>query len=120
MTLSLLKIRLCETDRAAYGCAELVLDLEALKDLPADELEEIDAQLQQAAAALIPLLETNSLVARARRLAVWLALRQAGLSLDWEKCTPKILRTTFEVETQPGPPAGPSETSSEDAQPASS
>lgn len=121
MTLSLLRIRLCEADRDTYGCGEeITLDFEALKDLTADELEEIDQELEYAVAVLLPLIEQGSELTRMRRCAVWLALRQAGSPVDYAKCNPQILRTRFEMETQPGPPDGPSEPSSEDSSPASS
>ncbi len=121
MTLPQLRIRLSQADRDAFGCGEeLTLDFEALKDLSADELEEMDSELEYAVAALIPPAEAGSEVARVRRCAVWLALRQAGTPVDYDKCKPQLLRAVFEMETQPGPPDGPSETSSEGEAPASS
>jgi hypothetical protein len=121
MTLPQLRIRLCPADLDLFGCAEeLTLDFEALKDLTADELEELDSEVEFAVAALIPLAEAGSEVARVRRCAVWLALRQAGTPIAYDKCKPLLLRAEFEMETQPGPPDGPSETSSEGEAPASS
>jgi hypothetical protein len=124
MTLPQLRIRLSPDDAAAYGCdPNLVLDLEALKDLDAVELGEIDEALQFPLATVLPLIENRpniSALATPRRFAVWLALRQAGHDVDYEKCTPKLLRTAFEREDEPGPPAGPSEASSEGEAPASS
>ena len=116
------RIALCDEDRARFGCGEqLTLDLEAVKDLDGDDLDEIDRAIRLPLAAFLPYLEDPVVkVAQVRRVAVWLALRLAGTSVDWEKCTPKLLRATFVWEAPSGPPDGPSGSSSGDVPPATS
>lgn len=112
-----LTINLCAEDRIRFDVdGALVLDLEALKDTEADRLEELDKGLGMAVAAFLPHLESGSMgLAQAGRVAVWLALQQVGKDVVFGACTPRLLRATFERAVDAGPPAGPSESSSEDA-----
>lgn len=114
----LINIRLCDADRERYGVVdELVLDMEALKDLEYDEYQALEAATLLPVAAFLPSLESGSLeTAIVKRVAVFLALRLAGTDVSWDTCKPRPGRVLLEREDDPaGPPAGPSESSSEDA-----
>lgn len=120
-----IRIQLCPGDQAELGVdGDLVLDLEALKDLRASELQELDRALGGPAALFLPVLEHPKLpdIAHARRVAVFLALRQAGHDVEYAKCDPRLARAVFTREVDaPVPPAdGPSEAGSPDDPPASS
>lgn len=110
----MLRIRLCEADRERFAAPEeLVLDVEAIKDLDAAELTEMDQALTMPVALFLPYFEGPlSDAAQVRRVAVWLALRLAGCDVAWDACTPKLLRAEFTQEARP--PVGASEGSSED------
>lgn len=114
--MTLIRIRLGDTDRQRYEVDEhLVLDVEALKDMGADELETLERTSGLPIAPFLPMLEGRlTEIAQPRRVAVWLALRQAGRDVPWEECTPQLLRAEFVQEFDTDPLVGPSESSSED------
>ena len=118
--MTIIRVALAEADRHRYGGddgplpAELVLDTEALKDLEAGELDEIERQTDMAFASLMPLLEPRlGKASFVRRAVAYLAVRQAGQRPVWDDFQPKLLRATFVQEDAGDPPAGPSEASSE-------
>lgn len=112
-----IRVRLCEHDRNRYGDEEplpdeLTVDVDALLDLPAGELEDLDRDLQMPVAAFADGLRTWSLnMAQLRRVAAWLALRQHGHSVPYGEFQPRLLRAEF-VREAGHPPAGTSEGSS--------
>lgn len=125
--MTIIRVRLCDRDRAVYGRdgedlpAELVLDLEALKDLTAIELERVDLAMRAPVAAFMGPLESGSLaVAQVRWAAAWLALRLNGYDVPIGDFQPMLLRGAFTREVVDGPPDGTSESSSEDTVSASS
>jgi len=118
--MTVIKIRLCEGDRLEYGCdEELSLDVESLKDLRADEHSKIDEAIGTSMALFIPMMESPGptlAVAHVARLAAWLALRSAGIDIEWAKFQPRLMRAaiTREGDDEPRPPVGgPSGDSSE-------
>ncbi len=121
--MAVLRIRLCETDRDSYGGPEwVVLDTDALLDLPASELEQIEMTIGSALAPYLAFVEradarqARAMLARMRRVCVWLARRQAGLVDEWDKFDPRVLRAGFELVEGADvvPPAEPSPLSSVD------
>jgi hypothetical protein len=117
-----IRIHLGGADQQRFGVHGLALDLEALKDLEYEAYQAIEIDMKMPIALFLPVLEAGSLeLAQVKRVAVFLALRQADNAIAWDDCTPRPGRTELEREADPaGPPAGPSEHSSEDAVPASS
>lgn len=120
--MTLIRVRLCAEDRKEYGGdagplpEELTLDVEALKDLTAGELEDVDRALGLPLAAFVQPLETWGLgPAQLRRVASWLAARQAGITIEFEEWQPRLLRAELTREASAVPPAGTSERSSEDS-----
>lgn len=117
------RIQLGDADRKRYDVdGDLVLDLEALKDLTASELEKLDQELKVPVAVFVSAIEDKQFkAAQVARVTVWLALRQAGQALAYADCDPRPGRATFTPEVQARPPAdGPSPTSSQDEPPPSS
>ncbi|MFE7868849.1 hypothetical protein ACFUYE_00655 [Micromonospora humida] len=116
-----IRVRLCETDRVDYGTdgeslpEVLTVDLEALKDLTASELEGIDRALNTPLALFLEPLERWDLrTAQVGRVAAWLAIHQHGSGVSFDDFQPRLLRARFDREVQAdNPPAGPSEYSSE-------
>lgn len=124
--MAVIEIRLCEADREEYGGPEvLTVDAEALKDLRAAEHQAIDEAIGMALSMFIPLLESGPLsIAHVGRIAAWLGLRNAGVTVEWGKFDPRLMRATVERlgdDTRP-PDAGtgPSEDSSEEHSPETS
>jgi hypothetical protein len=110
-----LQIRLCDEDRAAYGGPEwLVFDPERIRDLPVEELEEMEEASLISIGSMLDIVESTGDIpttARFRRAAAWIALHCAGEEMPWGKFTPRILRA--QVRRQAGPPdGGPSADSS--------
>jgi hypothetical protein len=127
MTMAVVRIRLCEADRRRWGGdeelpEELLLDTEALRDVEAGELIEWERETDLPLAMFVPSFEAGSLApAQFRLVAIWLALRMAGHAVAWAGFAPRVFRAEFTHEVSAGPPAGPSELSSEgEAQPSSS
>ena len=128
--MTIIRVRLCELDRKEHGVdgellpEELTVDLEALKDLPAGDLEAIDLAIGVPLVAFLRPLETGQLSsAQVRWVAAWLAVREAtGRTEAMKDFQPRLLRATFarEVDEQLPPATGASETSSEATEPASS
>lgn len=115
--MTVIKIRLCDGDRAEYGITadELSVDVESLKDLRASEHAVLDEQIGMALSLFIPLMEEGVLqVAHVARIAAWLGLRDAGQDIKWKDFDPRLNRAKFTVEgNEQRPPAGgPSESSS--------
>ncbi len=113
-----IRVLLCAEDQDRYQVGELLLDIERLKDMPADELVTFEQESDAALASLLPLIEpTVSKLAIARRAAAFLAVRQAGHDVRWDDFQPRLLRAEFEPLEVPraDPPAGSSEFSSEAA-----
>lgn len=108
--------RMCQEDRDRFGGPEWVtFDMDALADLRAAELEEIE---ETTGFRLVWFYVVDRRVSiRGQRAALWIARRQAGLVDDWDKFDPLILQ----VEPRPvpskaddaDPPDPASETSSE-------
>lgn len=116
--MAVVRIRLCDADRERYDVGDLELDVEALKDLTGEELEVLEREMSMPIAPFVEVFEAGPLSpAWVRRVAAWLAVRLAGGEQSWDEFTPKVLRGEFDRETIPGPPAGPSEGSSEDEAP---
>jgi len=122
-----IRVWLCEADRDQYGGdegrlpEELAVDLEALKDLAAGELEQLDRSLGVPVALFLEPMETWAIDgAQLRRVVAWLAVHLAGRTVSYADFQPRLLRATFTREVDERPPAGPSESSSEDAPPPSS
>jgi hypothetical protein len=114
--MTIIRVLLCAEDQARYGVGVLLFDSEKLKDMQADELVTFEQESDIAVASVLPLIEpTVSKLAISRRVAAFLALRQAGHDVRWVGFQPKLLRAEFEqVEvTRADPPAGSSESSSE-------
>lgn len=122
--MTMIKVRLCDGDRAEYGAPEeLTVDVEALKDLRASENSAIDQEIGMALSLFIPLLEEGvHQVAHAGRVAAWLGLRNAGIDIKWNDFDPRLNRAVFTVERDdPKTDGGPSEPSSEgDSEPTTS
>lgn len=119
MSMTIIRVRLDGEDRKRYGGDEplpeqLVLDVEALKDLTAGELDEIEREMDLALAGLLKVIEPQlSSVSRFRRAVAYLALRQSGHKVSFDDFDPRLLRAEFVQEDDANPPAGPSEGSSE-------
>lgn len=123
--MTMIKIRLCDGDRAEYGTPEeMTVDVESLKDLRASEHAAIDEQIGMALSLFIPLMEEGvTQVAHVGRIAAWLGLHNAGIDIKWKDFDPRLNRATFTVEgnEQLPPVGGPSESSSEgDSEPSTS
>ncbi|MFI2577696.1 hypothetical protein ACH5AJ_36485 [Streptomyces rochei] len=118
--MTIIRVRLCETDRVDYGIDGeplpdvLTVDLEALKDITAAELEGLDRALNTPLALFLEPLERWDLrTAQVGRVAAWLAVHQYGSKVPFDDFQPRLLRARFDREVQADPPAGPSEYSSE-------
>ncbi|MFG1776612.1 hypothetical protein ACGFIG_09305 [Micromonospora sp. NPDC049048] len=117
--MTIIRVRLDDEDRKQYGAEEplpeeLVLDLEALKDMPAGDLDALERDMDLALIGLLGYLEPRlSPLMFARRAAVFLAARAAGCSTRYGEFQPRLLRATFVQEDAARPPAGPSGDSSE-------
>lgn len=122
--MTMIKVRLCDGDRAEYGAPEeLTVDVEALKDLRASENSAIDQEIGMALSLFIPLMEEGvTQVAHAGRVTAWLGLRNAGMDVKWNDFDPRLNRAVFTVERDdPKTAGGPSEPSSEgDSEPTTS
>lgn len=116
-----LRVRLCEADREEYGGPEwLELDRDVLDDTRADELHEIEAEMDLSFSMLF-VEEVALRTARARKAVAWLALRQAGILHPWNDFQPRVLRSEFRAggdvppvssPSSDGPPGGGSSESS--------
>lgn len=118
--MTIVRVRLADEDRKQYGGdegllpAELVFDVEWLKDLPAGELDELEREMDLALASLLPQVEDKMpRAAFARRAVAFLAVRQAGNRVSYDDFQPRLLRAEFVQEDTGNPPAGPSGVSSE-------
>ncbi|MGX4657106.1 hypothetical protein ACWCHM_26155 [Micromonospora sp. SCSIO 07396] len=116
--MTIIRVRLCEADREQYGGGEplpeeLTVDVEQLLDLPASELEALDRDLTMPIAVFVDAMESWTLnVSQLRRVAAWLAVRNAGRTVPYAEFEPRLLRAEFSREATSNPPAGPSEGSS--------
>lgn len=115
--MTVIKIRLCDGDRAEYGCPEeMTVDVESLKDLRSSEHAAIDQEIGMALSLFIPLMEEGVVqVAHVGRLTAWLGMRNAGIDIKWADFDPRLGRATITAESddQNPPAGGPSELSSE-------
>lgn len=118
--MTIIRVRLDGEDRKRYGGDEplaewLVLDTEQLKDMQAGELSDLEREMDVVLASVLPAIEPQlASPAIIRRVAAYLAVRQAGHTLAWDDFQPRLLRAEFVQEDDANPPAGPSEVSSED------
>lgn len=119
--MTIIQVRLDDEDRKRYGGDEplpeqLALDTEWLKDLPVGDLDEIERETNLFLVSLLGLLEQDGLPRSmsVRRGIAYLAVRQAGRRPGWDDFQPRLLRAEFAQEGEAVPPAGPSESSSED------
>lgn len=119
--MTIIRVRLDDEDRKRYGGDgeplpdELVLDTEKLKDLTAGELDALEREMDSALVGLLTVIEPRlSQLSMFRRAAAYLAVRQAGHQVTYDDFQPRLLRATFVQEEEQRPPAGPSESSSED------
>lgn len=111
-----IRVRLCDADRARYEVDDdLLFDIEALKDMPAGELEALEEDMGVVVATLLPALTSATRMAVARRAVVFFALHQASKPVAWKDCQPRLLRAEFVEVTDTDPPAGSSASSSEAA-----
>lgn len=118
--MTIIRVRLCETDRKEYGVdgellpEQLSVSVDELLDLPAGEVEQLDRDLGMPIALFVDAMQSWSLgVAQLRRVMAWLAVRQSGRTVAYGDFQPKILRARFTREAADNPPAGPSGVSSE-------
>ncbi|MEW2442784.1 hypothetical protein [Micromonospora marina] len=120
--MTIIRVRLDGEDRKRYGGPdaplpeELVLDTEWLKDLAAGELDAIERETDLSLAGLLTVIEPRlSTLSAFRRAVAWLAARNSGHPLPYDGFQPRLLRAQFVQEevAEAGPPAGPSERSSE-------
>lgn len=121
--MTMIKVHLGDADRADYGAPEeLTVDVEALKDMRASEHQAIDEEMGMALSIFISLMEDGLMqVAYVGRVAAWLGLRNAGVTVKWADFDPRLNRATFTVERDNPPAGGPSGPSSEeDSAPATS
>lgn len=124
--MTVIKVRLCDGDKAEYGVShdELTVDVESLKDLRASEHAAIDQEIGMALSLFIPAMEDGlTQVAHVGRIAAWLGLRNAGVDIKWNDFDPRLGRATITVERdeQSPPDGGPSESSSgKDSEPSTS
>lgn len=107
-------LRMCQEDRDRYGGPEwIVFDFDALANLRALELEEIE---ETTGFRLVGFYVADLRVSiRGQRTALWIARRQAGLVDDWDTFDPLILQVESrpaaedgEVGDPPDPASGPS------------
>ncbi len=119
--MTIIRVRLDDEDRKEYGGgeplpAELVLDTESFKDMRGRELTAIEVEMDVQLRSFLPLLG----VPRSRQAGpvehrvAYLAARLAQPALKWDDFDPRLHRAVFVWEDDANPPAGTSESSSED------
>lgn len=92
--------RMCDEDRDRFGGPEwLKFDVDALYNAPASELEEYEKVLGCSLFRLLTELESFS--ARSTRGALWIALKGAGVDVDYATFDPKPLRANRRSEPEP-------------------
>lgn len=118
------RIRLCDEDRERYGGPEVLeYDRAWLDDIPADELERIEAELLPHRVTLVQASAEweYNLTARACRVVFWLAYRQAGITLPYKDFTPKVMAArAVDLELPDGGDADPPAPTEEESSPTSS
>jgi hypothetical protein len=122
--MTIIRVRLCETDRKEYGVdgellpEELTLDVEALKDLRAKELVALDLAIGTPVKLFLQPMQTWSLDAAQLCLTVaFLAVHLAGSPVQFADFDPRLGRAEFVREAIDGPPDGTSASSSAEATP---
>lgn len=96
---------MCDADRERYGGPEWVsFDVDALQDMPASALHEIEAAMDMTIAEILVLRDRRS--ARSLRAQVFIARRLAGVDEKWDDFDPAVLRlraVTDLADTQDDP-----------------
>jgi len=121
---TIIRVRLCETDRKEYGVdgdplpEEMTLDVEGLKDLRARELVALDRALGLPVKLFVGPMQSMALdVAEVAHVVAFLVVHQAGSPVKFTDFDPRLNRAEFVREAMDNPPGGTSEPSSEAAPP---
>lgn len=106
-TLGKIRLRMCEADRDAYGDppkAEdgwVTFDPEALAELPASKLEDVETTTGFRIAYFW--MPSQRISARGQRAALWIARMQAGAVDEWSSFDPRVLQVETEIIPAPKP-----------------
>jgi hypothetical protein len=96
--------RLCDADRDEYGGPEwLELDPDALLDFRASQLAAWEKDMGQTIVSVVSQGRNES--ANAIRGQLWIALKLAGVNLEWAEFDPRALKAELRREP-PGTAAG--------------